>query len=132
VAGASIRVAEHWNVRSFTRRFETLVLITCASTITAGRPAHCRSALFTVGTASPEQYETRRPWPWRTGQKLDSVYKPAPPKAVLTDTAWETAVESPSAVIDLKALHKPTGPNVLDAGGVWGVTLHLNDNRKTV
>ena len=53
-------------------------------------------------------------------KRMDSVYKPAPPKLLyLDDTAWENAVAD-RRVIQFSPLKQATGPGVTDAGGRIG------------
>jgi len=66
-----------------------------------------------------DQYETRK-IAMASRSKMDSVYKPAPPRGLyLDDTAWEAAVAG-HRVVQMMALPQPTGMRVLDAGARIG------------
>jgi len=66
-----------------------------------------------------DQYDTRREAMGRR-DRLDSVYKPAPPGLLyLDDAAWAAALAG-HRVVQLMVLPQPTGPGVLDAGGRLG------------
>ncbi|WP_417807781.1 transcription-repair coupling factor [Thioclava sp.] len=66
-----------------------------------------------------DQYDTRREAMTRR-DRLDSVYKPAPPKLLYLDPdGWEATL-APRRVLRLQVISAPPGPGVLDAGGRLG------------
>ncbi|KEO61203.1 transcription-repair coupling factor [Thioclava indica] len=66
-----------------------------------------------------DQYDTRREAMTRR-DRLDSVYKPAPPQLLYLDPdAWEATL-APRRVLRLQVISAPPGPGVLDAGGRIG------------
>ncbi|MCR8725614.1 transcription-repair coupling factor [Frigidibacter sp. ROC022] len=66
-----------------------------------------------------DQYDTRRTALTQKG-RMDTVYKPAPPKPLYMDTAdWETTLAS-RRLLRLSVLPQPTGANSIDAGGRIG------------
>ncbi|PUB12814.1 transcription-repair coupling factor [Yoonia sediminilitoris] len=66
-----------------------------------------------------DQYSTRMHALTQKG-RMDSVYKPAPPKLLyLDDAAWDRAVAD-KRVLQFSALKQATGPGVIDAGGRIG------------
>ncbi|MAQ39285.1 MAG: transcription-repair coupling factor, partial [Thioclava sp.] len=66
-----------------------------------------------------DQYDTRREAMTRR-DRLDSVYKPAPPQLLyLNPEGWE-AVLKPLRVLRLQVIPAPPGPGILNAGGRVG------------
>ena len=66
-----------------------------------------------------DQYDTRREAMTRR-DRLDSVYKPAPPQLLYLDPeAWEATLGA-RRVLRLQVIAAPPGPGVLDAGGRVG------------
>ena len=66
-----------------------------------------------------DQYDARREAMGRK-DRLDTVYKPAPPDLLYLDEGgWEAAIGS-ARVVQIIALPQATGPGVLDAGGRIG------------
>ncbi|MBN2741936.1 MAG: transcription-repair coupling factor [Rhodobacteraceae bacterium] len=66
-----------------------------------------------------DQYDTRREAMTRR-DRLDSVYKPAPPNLLYLDpNGWEATL-APRRVLRLQVISAPPGPGVLDAGGRIG------------
>ncbi|KEO52006.1 transcription-repair coupling factor [Thioclava pacifica] len=66
-----------------------------------------------------DQYDTRREAMTRR-DRLDSVYKPAPPHLLYLDTKdWEFVLKS-LRVLRLQVIPAPPGPGVLNAGGKIG------------
>ncbi|PWE50433.1 transcription-repair coupling factor [Thioclava sp. NG1] len=66
-----------------------------------------------------DQYDTRREAMTRR-DRLDSVYKPAPPQLLyLNPESWE-AVLKPLRVLRLQVIPAPPGPGILNAGGRVG------------
>ncbi|AOZ69510.1 transcription-repair coupling factor [Rhodobacter xanthinilyticus] len=66
-----------------------------------------------------DQYDTRREAMSRR-DRLDSVYKPAPPELLYLDEAAWGAALAPRRVLQLQILRAPPGPGVVDAGGRIG------------
>jgi transcription-repair coupling factor (superfamily II helicase) len=115
-AGRKHAGAEHW-LPFFHEKLETLfdylpdASVTLDDQITPIRLARWE------GIA--DQYETRR-LAMSDRNRIDTVYKPAPPQQLyLDDAAWEAQV-SDHRVIRFAPLPQPTGPGVLDAGARIG------------
>jgi transcription-repair coupling factor (superfamily II helicase) len=115
-AGRKHQGVEHW-LPFFHERLETLfdylpdATISLDDQITPQRLARWDSI--------EDQYETRR---IAMGQKnrMDTVYKPAPPGLLyLDDAAWEAAVAG-HRLLQFHPLARPTGPGSIDAGGRIG------------
>ncbi len=115
-AGRKHQGVEHW-LPFFHERLETLfdylpdATICLDDQITPSRLARWDSI--------EDQYETRR---IAMGQKnrMDTVYKPAPPGLLyLDDAAWEAAVAG-HRLLQFHPLPQASGPNVIDAGGRIG------------
>ncbi|MFP1645526.1 transcription-repair coupling factor [Pontitalea aquivivens] len=66
-----------------------------------------------------DQYDTRREAMTRR-DRVDTVYKPAPPDLLYLDQAGWTGALAPRRVVRLQVLRAPPGPGVLDAGGRIG------------
>ncbi|MBC7146159.1 MAG: transcription-repair coupling factor [Thioclava marina] len=66
-----------------------------------------------------DQYDTRREAMTRR-DRLDSVYKPAPPQLLYLDPEGWSAVLKPLRVLRLQVIPAPPGPGVLNAGGKIG------------
>ena len=66
-----------------------------------------------------DQYDTRREAMTRR-DRLDSVYKPAPPGLLYLDEAGWAGALAPRRVVRLQVLAAPPGPNILNAGGRIG------------
>jgi transcription-repair coupling factor (superfamily II helicase) len=115
-AGRKHQGAEHW-LPFFHDGLETLMdylpgaTLTLDDQMTAMRLARWDSI--------EDQYETRR-IAMANRSRMDSVYKPAPPRGLyLDDAAWMDAVKG-RRVIQLAAMPQATGLGVLDAGGRIG------------
>ena len=66
-----------------------------------------------------DQYQNRREAMVQKG-RLDSVYKPAPPRLLYLDDAAFDAATAGRRLLDLGVLPRATGPGVIDAGGRIG------------
>ncbi|MDF1729161.1 MAG: CarD family transcriptional regulator, partial [Sulfitobacter sp.] len=115
-AGRKHQGAEHW-LPFFYDELETLfdylhgVTITLDDQITPLRLARWDSV--------EDQYETRR-IAMKDRNRMDTVYKPAPPGGLyLDDEAWLLATAD-HRTIRFNPLPQPTGPGVLDAGARIG------------
>ncbi len=115
-AGRKHAGMEHW-LGLFHERLETLFDYLPGATVTLddqngpGRAARWTSVV--------DQYETRR-HAMTQKNRMDTVYKPAPPALLYLDEAqWDAAVAA-RRVMQFAALKQPTGPGVIDAGGRIG------------
>ncbi|NNE53126.1 MAG: transcription-repair coupling factor [Sulfitobacter sp.] len=115
-AGRKHQGAEHW-LPFFHDHLETLfdylpgVTITQDDQVTPTRLARWESIA--------DQYETRRV-AMTDRNRIDTVYKPAPPEGFyLDDEAWALATQA-HRMIQFTPLPQPTGPGVLDAGARIG------------
>ncbi|WP_461307531.1 DEAD/DEAH box helicase, partial [Albidovulum sp.] len=115
-AGRKHQGMEHW-LPFFHDRLETLFdYLPGAAVMLDDQVAAARAARW-EGIA--DQYDTRLE-AMRRRDRVDSIYKPAPPELLYLDEAgWQAAVDG-HRVIQLAALPQPTGPGVLDAGGRVG------------
>ncbi|OUD10827.1 transcription-repair coupling factor [Marivivens niveibacter] len=115
-AGRKHSGAEHW-LGFFHDRLETLFDYVPKATITFDDQIDAaRDARWTM---IDDAYETRKIAMSQKG-RIDSVYKPAPPRTMyLDDAAWTDAV-SGRRILDFKPLKQSTGLGVIDAGGRIG------------
>ncbi|GAB5431903.1 MAG: transcription-repair coupling factor [Epibacterium sp.] len=115
-AGRKHHGMEHW-LPFFHERLETLfdympgASVTLDDQLTPARLARWDSIV--------DQYETRK-IAMDTKGRMDSVYKPTPPRLLyLDDTTWETQIGAHRAV-QFHPLPQASGPGVVDAGGRIG------------
>jgi transcription-repair coupling factor (superfamily II helicase) len=115
-AGRKHQGVEHW-LPFFHERLETLFdYVPQASVMLDDQSSAARLARW---DAVADQYETRR-IALEKRDRMDSVYKPVPPKLLyLDDAAWDKAVE-PLRVVQMSPLPRASGPGVVDAGGRVG------------
>ena len=115
-AGRKHAGMEHW-LGFFHERLETLFdYLPAASVMLDDQIEAIRAAR---GESIADQYDTRLE-AMRRRDRVDSVYKPAPPELLYLDTpAWEGALAR-HRVLKLAVLPAPPGPNVLDMGGRIG------------
>jgi transcription-repair coupling factor (superfamily II helicase) len=115
-AGRKHQGAEHW-LALFHESLETIFDYLPGVTVT--KDDQIEPARVARWEAIADQYETRR-IAMSDRNRIDTVYKPAPPRGLyLDDDAWSTAL-SDRRVIQFKPLPQPTGPGVLDAGARIG------------
>ncbi len=115
-AGRKHQGMEHW-LPFFHERLETLfdylpgATVTLDDQLTPARVARWDSIV--------DQYETRK-IAMDTKGRMDSVYKPTPPKNLyLDETAWGDQISAHRAV-QFHPLPQASGPGVVDAGGRIG------------
>ncbi|ABF64082.1 transcription-repair coupling factor [Ruegeria sp. TM1040] len=115
-AGRKHQGMEHW-LPFFHERLETLfdympdASVTLDDQLTPARLARWDSIV--------DQYETRK-IAMDTKGRMDSVYKPTPPRLLyLDDTTWETQIDAHRAV-QFHPFPQASGPGVVDAGGRIG------------
>ncbi len=115
-AGRKHQGMEHW-LPFFHERLETLfdylpgATVTLDDQLTPARVARWDSIV--------DQYETRK-IAMDTKGRMDSVYKPTPPKNLyLDETAWSEQISAHRAV-QFHPLPQASGPGVVDAGGRIG------------
>ncbi len=115
-AGRKHQGMEHW-LPFFHERLETLfdylpgAAVTLDDQLTPARVARWDSIV--------DQYETRK-IAMDTKGRMDSVYKPTPPKNLyLDETAWSDQISAHRAV-QFHPLPQASGPGVVDAGGRIG------------
>ncbi|WP_114963679.1 transcription-repair coupling factor [Tritonibacter mobilis] len=115
-AGRKHQGMEHW-LPFFHERLETLfdylpgATVTLDHQLTPARVARWDSIV--------DQYETRK-IAMDTKGRMDSVYKPTPPKNLyLDETAWSDQISAHRAV-QFHPLPQASGPGVVDAGGRIG------------
>ncbi|WP_416368415.1 transcription-repair coupling factor [Tritonibacter mobilis] len=115
-AGRKHQGMEHW-LPFFHERLETLfdympgASVTLDDQLTPARLARWDSIV--------DQHETRK-IAMDTKGRMDSVYKPTPPRLLyLDDTTWETQIGAHRAV-QFHPLPQASGPGVVDAGGRIG------------
>ncbi len=115
-AGRKHAGVEHW-LPFFHETLETLFDYLPDATIALDDQS--QPARIARWEAITDQYDARKEAMTAKG-RLDSVYKPAPPETLYFDeAAWDTAVAN-HRVLQLAALHQPTGLGVSDAGGRIG------------
>ncbi|MBT9383288.1 transcription-repair coupling factor [Pseudooceanicola sp. CBS1P-1] len=115
-AGRKQQGMEHW-LPFFHDRLETLFDYLPEASITLDDQV--TPARLSRWETIADQYETRR-IAMADRKRMDSIYKPVPPKLLyLDDTAWEAAIAG-RRVIALSPLAQSPGPGVLDAGGRIG------------
>ncbi len=107
---------EHW-LPFFHERLETLPeYLPTASVMLDDQATPQRLARW---ESIADQYETRR-IAMQARNRVDTVYKPAPPGLLyLDDAAWNAAIAG-RRVVQLSALPQTTGLNAIDAGGRIG------------
>ncbi|WP_170410072.1 transcription-repair coupling factor [Ruegeria arenilitoris] len=115
-AGRKHQGVEHW-LPFFHEKLETLfdylpgATISLDDQVTPARLARWESI--------EDQYETRR-LALENRSRMDTVYKPTPPRLLyLDDAAWEQAVGD-RRVLQFSPLPQASGPGVIDAGGRIG------------
>ncbi|MEO0658601.1 MAG: transcription-repair coupling factor [Pseudomonadota bacterium] len=115
-AGRKHQGAEHW-LAFFHDQLETLLDFAPGATISLDDQV--TPARLARWESIEDQYETRR-LAMQHRNRMDSVYKPAPPSGLyLDDAAWQTLVAG-RRVLQFVPLPQPTGPGVTDAGGRIG------------
>ncbi|MBW6507446.1 MAG: transcription-repair coupling factor [Rhodobacteraceae bacterium] len=115
-AGRKHAGMEHW-LGFFHDRLETLFDYLPTASVMLDDQLSAQRLSRWEGIA--DQYDTRREAMTRR-DRLDSVYKPAPPGLLyLDDAAWGAALAD-HRTVQLAVLPQPTGPGVLDAGGRLG------------
>ncbi|WP_341213162.1 transcription-repair coupling factor [uncultured Limimaricola sp.] len=115
-AGRKQSGMEHW-LGFFQDDLETLFDYLPGAPVTLDdQTAPRRDARWTLVS---DAYETRRHALQQKG-RMDSVYKPSPPKLLyLDDDAWVQATEG-RRVLRFAPIQQATGPGVIDAGGRIG------------
>ncbi len=115
-AGRKHQGIEHW-LPFFHTRLETLFdYLPDAPVLLDDQVTPARLARW---DAIADQYETRRV-AMQQKNRMDSVYKPAPPGLLyLDDTAWEAALDG-RRVLQMHPLAQASGPGVVDGGGRIG------------
>ncbi len=115
-AGRKHAGMEHW-LPFFHDRLETLFdYLPEASVCLEDQAIPARHARWELVR---DAYESRREG-LQSKARLDSVYKPCPPRLLyLDDNAWNAAVDD-RRLLRFEALPQPTGPSVIDAGGRIG------------
>ncbi|MDX2485403.1 MAG: transcription-repair coupling factor [Pseudodonghicola sp.] len=115
-AGRKHQGIEHW-LPFFHERLETLFDYLPGATIT--QDDQVTPSRLARWDSIADQYETRR-LAMLSKSRLDTVYKPIPPRLLfLDDAAWQGAV-SGRRVLQFNPLPQATGPGVIDAGGRIG------------
>lgn len=115
-AGRKHAGMEHW-LGFFHDRLETLFDYLPEATVMLDDQVEPQRAARWDSIA--DQYDTRREAMNRR-DRLDTVYKPAPPELLYLDgTAWETALAR-HRVLKLQVLPAPPGPGILNAEGRIG------------
>lgn len=115
-AGRKHQGFEHW-LAFFHDRLETLFDYVPGSSICLDDQT--TPARLSRWDSIQDQYETRK-LALDQKNRLDTVYKPAPPDTLyLDDAAWETAL-SDHRVLHFHPLPQASGPGVIDAGGRIG------------
>ena len=115
-AGRKHQGAEHW-LAFFHEQLETLFDFVPGATISLDDQV--TPARLARWESIEDQYETRR-LAMQNRNRMDSVYKPAPPSGLyLDDAAWQSLVAD-RRVLQFTPLPQPTGPGVTDAGGRIG------------
>ncbi|MGY9049130.1 transcription-repair coupling factor [Puniceibacterium antarcticum] len=115
-AGRKHQGIEHW-LAFFHERLETLFdYLPDAPVLMDDQVTPTRLARWDT---IADQYETRR-LAMQQKNRMDSVYKPAPPHLLyLDDTAWEAALGK-RRVLQMHPLAQANGPGVVDGGGRIG------------
>ncbi len=115
-AGRKHAGVEHW-LGFFHERLETLFDYLPQATVTLDDQSE--PSRIARWTAIEDQYETRM-IALKQKNRVDSVYKPAPPGLLyLDEVAWDAAVAD-RRVMQFSPLKQPTGLGVIDAGGRIG------------
>ena len=115
-AGRKHAGMEHW-LGFFHDRLETLFDYLPDASIMLDDQIEAQRQARWEGIA--DQYDTRREAMTRR-DRVDTVYKPAPPDLLyLDESGWNTAL-APRRVVRLQVLSAPPGPGILDAGGHIG------------
>ncbi|SIS80128.1 transcription-repair coupling factor [Phaeovulum vinaykumarii] len=115
-AGRKHAGMEHW-LGFFHDRLETLFEYLPQAAVVLDDQADAQAAVRWETIA--EQYDSRREALSRR-DRLDSVYKPAPPGLLYLDDAGWRAALAPARVLRLSVIAAAPGPNVLNAGGRLG------------
>ncbi|SMY07453.1 transcription-repair coupling factor [Flavimaricola marinus] len=115
-AGRKHAGMEHW-IGFFHETMETLFdYLPDASITLDDQTGPQRNARW---TSVEDQYETRKHALTQKG-RMDSVYKPAPPRLLyLDEPSWDAAVAD-RRVMQFSPVQVPTGPGVINAGGRIG------------
>ena len=115
-AGRKHQGVEHW-LPFFHDRLESLFdYLPSASVMLDDQTTAARLARWEAVT---DQYETRR-LALEKRDRMDSVYKPVPPRLLyMDDAAWDAAVER-NRIVQMSPLPRASGPGVVDAGGRAG------------
>ena len=115
-AGRKHAGMEHW-LGFFHDRLETIFdYLPAASVMLDDQIEPQRQARW---DSIADQYDTRREAMTRR-DRVDTVYKPAPPDLLYLDQAGWTGALAARRVVRLQVLRAPPGPGVLDAGGRIG------------
>ncbi len=115
-AGRKQAGAEHW-LGLFHARLDTLFDYLPGATITLDDQTGPQREARWVSVV--DQYETRK-HAMTQKNRMDTVYKPAPPALLYLDgDAWDAAVAG-RRVLQFAPLQQATGPRVIDAGGRIG------------
>ena len=115
-AGRKHQGAEHW-LPFFHENLETLFDYLPTATVSLDDQLDAARTARWDGIV--DQYETRR-LAMTNRSKMDSVYKPCPPKALYLDEVAWTQNLTGRRVLQLAPLPQPTGLNVTDAGARVG------------
>jgi len=115
-AGRKHQGAEHW-LPFFHENLETLFDYLPTATVSLDDQLDAARTARWDGIV--DQYETRR-LAMTNRSKMDSVYKPCPPKALYLDEVAWTQNLTDRRVLQLAPLPQPTGLNVTDAGARVG------------
>lgn len=127
-AGRKHQGVEHW-LPFFHEQLETLFDYLPGATIIVDDQSDAARVARWDGIA--DQYDNRRE-AMKSKNRLDSVYKPAPPELLyLNDDAWVTAVAS-HRLLRLNPLPQGQGPGVIDAGGRIGRNFSPERQQETV
>lgn len=115
-AGRKHQGAEHW-LGFFHDRLETLFDYLPGATIT--QDDQLTPARLSRWEMIEDQYQTRK-IAMDQKARMDTVYKPAPPRTLYLDDAdWEAAIDG-RRVLQFHPLPQASGPGVSDAGGRIG------------
>ena len=115
-AGRKHAGIEHW-LGFFHDRLETLFDYLPGATVTLDDQS--RAVRLARWTAIADQYDTRA-HALKQKNRVDTVYKPAPPGLLyLDDAGWDVAVAG-RRMLQFTPLQQPLGPGIIDAGGRIG------------
>ena len=115
-AGRKHAGVEHW-LGFFHEKLETLFDYLPAATVTLDDQSD--PTRLSRWDAIADQYETRA-HALKQKNRVDTVYKPAPPAGLYLDDAGWTAAISGRRVLQFSPLQQALGPGVIDAGGRIG------------